>query len=368
MTNPLHWPGQRAYTTTSPNASLDFDTGVGIRSTTFEFFLVDGKSGENLGEITPYIANAVIQHDVSRIIKRQLTLALGVSDTDDINPLTDRIMPFMIVNGVRFPLGRYMFTDSDIAVSTGGNEANVQLVDEMFIVDQQIEQAFTAAPDTTSTTATLVEAAIFNVMEGLDIEFAMPESSSLPAIGTWGGGARRGQIIDALCTQGGYFSPWFGNDTKLHLIQAIDAATSIPTFDFDENKRVFMDTIRRRSNILDAPNRYIVISNANDTDDPIVGRYDVPSNAPHSITNRGFVIPSVQDIQLPIGTNASLVARSIGLRDTAVERIQFDTAPDPRHDSYDIITFEGAQWLEISWALNLVEGGAMRHVLQKAYT
>jgi hypothetical protein len=153
----------------------------------------------------------------------------------------------------------------------------------------------------------------------------------------------------------------------MHLIQAVDASTAVSTFNFDENKRVYMDTIRRRSNILDTPNRYIVISNTDETAPPLVGRYDVPSSAPHSIAKRGFVLPDVRDIQMVYNTDPNIIAQNIGLRETAVERIQFDTAPDPRHDSYDVITFEGAQWLEISWALNLVEGGAMRHVMQKAY-
>jgi hypothetical protein len=50
------------------------------------------------------------------------------------------------------------------------------------------------------------------------------------------------------------------------------------------------------------------------------------------------------------------------------ERVELSTPPDPRHDSHNVIRWQGENWLELAWSMPLVEGGEMRHVLRKAYT
>jgi hypothetical protein len=125
------------------------------------------------------------------------------------------------------------------------------------------------------------------------------------------------------------------------------------------------------NDLLDAPNRFIVISNgavsASAAAIPIVGRYDIPSSAPHSIANRGFVIPSVEERQLDTQAQADAAARNLGQRQTIFERTTLSTAPDPRHDGYDVIRWQGENWLELGWSLPMAEGAAMTHTMRKSY-
>jgi hypothetical protein len=93
----------------------------------------------------------------------------------------------------------------------------------------------------------------------------------------------------------------------------------------------------------------------------------VPNSAPHSIQNRGFVIADVINIQLTTRAQANAVARNIAVTQRIVERVELTTPPDPRHDSYDVVRWDGSLWLEVSWSMTLVEGGAMRHVLQRIF-
>ena len=128
---------------------LDLIWCIGQRTATFKFMLSNGVTGEQLGEIYPLqdtIGN--LSHDTTRTIKRELRLSLDASDVAEINVLTDRISPYMVLNGSDWPLGRYQFTGEVDSVSTGGDDAAVTLMDEMYAVDQGLQFGFSATGTT----------------------------------------------------------------------------------------------------------------------------------------------------------------------------------------------------------------------------
>lgn len=340
---------------------LDLAPWVGQRQATFRFALSNSVTHEELGNVTP-LRGAQLTHDTTRTIKRQLSLALGAADTAAINPLTDRITVFMVFpSGVEYPLGRYMFTDTSKAVFTTGKLGNVVLNDEMFLVDQQITTGINGVG---SPVTSVVETTVKNL--GVSLEM---ESSPYTSMESWGIGVGRGQILESLSVSGDFFSPWFSNDTKLHFIRTFDPAVRIPDFDFDSNNKVIREPITETDDLLTAPNTFIVVSNSsgNLANAAIVGRYDVPPSAPHSAANRGFTIARVDDLQLTDGTQAAAVAIGLGIRQTVFQRVTLTTPPDPRHDSYNVIRWQGANWLELAWTMTLTEGAAMTHLLRKSY-
>lgn len=344
------------------NDQLDLSAWVGQRSATFTFNLVNGVTGQNLGEINPIRGTAQLTHETTSTIKRQLSLSLGVADTAEINPITDRIDVDMVVAGSSWPLGRYMFTDLSRQVSTGGNEAVISLTDEMFAVGQAITSGFDAGIHAT------VPVAVQTLLAGLGVELEI-EASPFQAAQSWAIGSNRGQILDALSVSGDYFGPWFGNDRKLHFIRSFNPATQVPDFDWDAGNQVIRDTITLSDDLLTAPNRFIVISNAStDTSIPISAAVDVPPTAPHSVVNRGFVIPEVQSLPVMNNAQALAVAQNLALRQTIFEKTAISTAPDPRHDSYNVIQWQGELWLETAWSMSLTEGASMAHTIRKAYT
>lgn len=339
---------------------LDLDPWVGQRQATFRFELFNGVTGQELGEIHP-IRNASLTHDTTRIIKRQLSLDLGTADTAAINTLTDRVRPWMVFpNGSEYPLGVFMFTDASRQKFTSGVLGSMALNDEMFLVDQEIERGITGV-------GINVTRVIARVLEGLPIQFTA-EATNFQSAEAWGVGSSRGQVLESLSVSGDYFSPWFGNDGELHFIRTFDPSTRVPDFDFDAHNKVIRDPIVMTDDLLTAPNRFIVISNtAIDSDVEAVGRFDVPHTAPHSVAQRGFVIAKVFDLQVATATQAQAVAEGIGQRLTVFERVSLTTPPDPRHDSYNVIRWQGSTWLELAWSMALVEGGTMSHLLRKAY-
>jgi hypothetical protein len=342
---------------------LDLEPWVGQRQASFRFELVNGVTGQKLGTLTP-IRTATLSHDTSRTMKRQLSLDLGVADSAAINPITDRVLPFMVFpNGAEYPLGRYMFTDVSPIITTSGRLSGVVLNDEMFLVDQQI----TAAISNPGVSAEFLIASILDSLENVTVNYTL-EASGFDVSGSWSVGSNRGQILEAIAVQGDYFSPWFDNTGFMRFIRTFDPATRLPDLNWDVHNKVIRDNIVETSEILVAPNRFIVISN--DAADPsieVTATADIPATAPHSIANRGFVIAHVEDLQLSDNTQAQAVVEGIANRMTVFERVGINTPPDPRHDSYNIIRWDGANWLELAWSMPLEEGRAMSHLLRKSY-
>lgn len=358
-------------TNLSGEAHHIFAPWIGQRSATFRFELVNGTTGQFLGEITP-IRDASLTHDTTRTIKRTLRLNLGKADTAAVNPVTDRVDLYMVFNQAEpheHPLGRYMFTDAQLAKYTSGRLGSYALLDEMFIVDQQITAGIAGNATSASGNEKLVSTLIRETLG--DVSTPVPyllEASPYVSVESWGIGTGRGQVLESLALTGDYFSPYFGNDKHLHFIRSFDPARKVPDFDFDNSGNVSRDDIIEANDLLTAPNRFVVVSNtAQDPGTPVVGSADVPATAPHSITNRGFTIPLVVNLQVADNLQAAAVARNLAIRQDVFERVALVTAPDPRHDSYNVIRWQNQLWLELAWSVVLVEGAAMTHVLRRAY-
>lgn len=363
---------------TSPDALalLDMPDYVGQRSVSFRFVLVNAVLPNRPVDLHPLtLTTPTLSHDTSRTIKRQLNgLTLGVDESGLINPLTSRIMLYMIVGGQQFPLGRYMFADVSFLQYTNGVIANATMYDEMFMVDQQLENAFGPSlmfPILTGGGGVNCAIAAELLLRDIPVtrDFA---PTPYMTIGSWTAGTTRGQVMEQLALDGDYFSPWFGNDAKMHMIRTFDPIGAIPMFDLDAGNRVISSSIVNSNDLITAPNRFIVISNGfsddTQTNVAIVGRADVPTTAPHSIVNRGFVVPSVTERQVNAQDQAGAIARNLALRQVVYERVELATVPDPRHDSYDVIKWQGEKWLELAWTLPLQEGASMSHTMRKAYS
>lgn len=362
------WPGSRTLVTDTRAPALDLSAAVGQQQYTFRFELTNAVSGERLGDITP-IRDASLRHDTGQITKRSLSFSLGKRDTAAVNTLTDRVSVFQVIPGAPcpdttsgdWPLGRYQFVDDPRRVSTGGRLGSPQLTDEMFLVDQGIEAGISGVGKN-------VEAVVVETLTGLPITLAM-EPTNYDSADSWAIGTGRGQILETLSVSGDYFSPWFDNLGVLRFRRTFDPAKAVPDLDFDAGYRVLRADILETSQLLTAPNTIIVVSNASGTPEvPVVGTATVPVNAPNSVANRGFAITKVLNLQIADALQAQAVAEGLVQRQAIFEQVQLSTPADPRHDGYNVIRWQGANWLELSWSMTLKPGEPMTHVMRKSYT
>ena len=363
---------------------LDLAPWVGQRQATYKFRRVNAVTGKDEGEIHPIRTNPTLSHDTTLTIKRTLQLNLGVEDTAAVNVLQDRILPYMVFpNGTEYPLGRYVFTQQSAQVFTSGELSNIVLNDEMYVLDQQITEGLDASSLALSLTpgvpafsgfgtaqvnrGSAISRVLAVILEDFDIHSEV-EASPFVINQAWGAGANRGQIIETMALAGDYFSPWFDNNGVMQFIRAFNPATKIPDFDWDAGNQVLRADIVRQNDVFNAPNRFVVISNSSATPDTAVfGQADVSPNAPNSFENRGFYVPSVVDVQALSSAQAQAMAENLAERNTIFETTTLTTAPDPRHDSYNVINWQGNLWLELGWEMTLAEGAPMTHTLRRAY-
>lgn len=348
-----------------PPDPLDLPPYAGQHLATFQFTLIDGPTGVHRGSLTPLrTPTPTISHDTTATISRRVTgLTLAANDAARLQPLTDRIEIAMALPGrPPYPLGRYVIADTVELTATGtATTKPVTLLDEMLLIDQDLETGF-------DTGGQLVDQAIRRLLDGLPIRAPLIEATEHTTSTSWPPGTSRGSVLTDLATAGGYLKPWLDHTGRLRLRRAFQPADRAPDIDLDTGPRVLRDSISRSTELLSAPNRFVVVFNDLGPDTtPVIGVYDVPAAAPHSITSRGYVVPQVVDAQVTTARQATVYARTLGIQQTIHEVVELSTPPDPRHDGYDVVRFDGHLWLETGWELPLAPGGPMRHTLRRAY-
>ncbi len=359
----------------SPDDLFNLPTHIGQVSYTYRFRVVDALTGANRGVLTPERDSApTLEHDTTSTISRKINnLTIGPEDAEWFAPLSDRVWVEMVLgDGTVYPLGRYLVADDSSTLHTYGRDATMTLLDEMFIVDQELEEGFNA-------NNTAADLAIRRLLEYVPIQALIIEANEGEAVTqAWGAGTGRGQAVNDLATAGGYFKPWFDHQNRMRFIASFEPGDKQPTIDLDSPARVNRDSIAFTNDRATAPNRWIVRSNSigillgeegaelNEFQQ-VVGRYDVPSTAPYSIAQRGFAIPKTVQAQVRTATAANVYAKTLGIQRSLYEVCTLSTPPDPRHDSYDVVRFDGENWLEIGWSMPLSAGAEMVHTLRRAY-
>lgn len=350
---------------TRAEVTLDGPTWIGQRSTSWRFDLVDAVTGYRR-PIYPIISgNAGIRHDTRQTIKRTISgVTLSPADTALFSSISSRLEPFFLVGDEEFQVGRYVPSDWARFPLSSGTMSSASFYDEGFIVDQQITNAFGAVTESGEIVSSMLQRFLKSYPIEYFLEAVHPDYVSLSS---WSAGTRGGFILDQLALEGDYQSPWFDNRSVLQIRRAIDPNHEIPTFDFDAGQ-VSSASIVESDNLIQAPNRYVVVGNgAESLGKSIVGVADVASSAPHSIANRGFIVPEVLNRQVTSSEQAAAIASNLARNQNLVEQVELDTPPDPRHDGYDIVLWRGQRWVEMAWTLPFSQTASMSHTLRRVY-
>lgn len=342
------------------------DLEVDHRSATFRFDLLSS-DGIALGQVDvqadrpPQVVN-----NINRPIKRSMRgLRIPSAAYAEIDTLTERIAPVMVLsNGAEFPLGVFLFADAARYRRTDSLDSDSVLVDQSLILDQATSTSIGYSAGASVRDAVVEQLAAAGFL-------TVSVDSSARTFGgpvAWPAGTSRLAVLNELAGMMGAYSPYFDNGGIATVRLVPDLATATPDLIYGEDGRIYADTIVETDDLLEAPNRYIAIS-SDATEEPVVGVFDVPDDAPHSIANRGFAIASVRDVQgLENQAAAVDAARAAYAQDSSTFFwADFASAPDPRHDTFDIVAYRGVNYREQAWSLDLVEGAPMTHSLRRIY-
>lgn len=343
---------------------VDLD-GRPMRAETVAFDVMDGSLAV-IGQTYPDRDGAPkVTNQVSRTIKRTLSgMLLPAPDAAAIDPFRDRIRPRWVIEGdpTVYPLGVFLFADASALRRSYGDDLATELVDQTFVIDQPVGSSTSySIGQRLDLAMTAVASAV-----GVPSFYVEPTLTALERPAVWPGSATWYAVLADLATMAGYLPPHFDNAGQLLLVSAPDPATA--TRSYPAGSPIIDPSIVHTDDLLTAPNRWEVVDNGATTG-PIVGVYDLPASAPHSFFNRGFYITDYTEQQgLESVTAANLAARARALVDpSAVERASFDTVCDPRHDTFDVIDYDGRRWLEEAWSVTCRAGSRQTHEMRALY-
>lgn len=347
-------------------------TGFAQRQSSFRFDVL-GPHLEFVGEIDIIAEGATIENNINRNIKRQLNnLVIAPSEGNEINPLVNRLKVSMVMqDNVTYPLGVFIFQDLSRVPPVIGTDGFITatLLDQGVVLDQGVHRAYAFAP------GTQISSAIQRLLDAAGISQYFIEHTPTQIRGAewvaWPPGTSMLKIINDLCEMGSYYTLYFDNAGIAQVRPVPNLDTIVPILKYGQShgeQRIYDGTIVESDDTLQAPNRYIVVNNSM-TDSPIVGFCDVPDESPNSIHNIGRVIAKVID-QQGLSSTADAMAAAFAFCHSdysAFSWVTFDAAPDPRHDTFEVVSYNGVSYREQSWTLPLFEGSNHHHELRRIF-
>lgn len=346
---------------------LDLTGNVNQRIDCFRFEVIDA-AHNLLGYVHPKRAQHASQigMDTTRTLFRSMTnFELDPNQQDDLNTNQDRIRPVLILqNGAEFSLGVFLFADATRPRRSWGLELSASLIDERYILDQSVGRniGLAAGVNVINSAVNIVQEVCMCPMSvvGSGVTLAQPLG--------WKVSDRRLQIVEDLCALAGYLPPYFDNHGTL-----VFRPTPAPPFSalippYETDTRIVKDSIIETDELLHAPNRYIAIDQGA-TDTPRFGVYDIPGSAPNSVANRGFPVVQTLTMQGLLSNSAAVqAAQAFANHDpNQFGQAEFDSTLDPRHDTFDIVTFLGHTYREIAWSIELRSGAPMHHKIRRVF-
>lgn len=185
---------------------------------------------------------------------------------------------------------------------------------------------------------------------------------------SWPIGTKVGQRVGDLVSLGGFLPVYFDGDGTPRVRIAPDLTVAAPRFDYDAPPlRIVRGSPIAEDTRYGAFNRWIVVS-AGGTEVPMVGHYDVPASVPWSYEATGIrnAAPVANLPGISSEAQANAIAKALAANDPSlIVRREFDSLPDPRHSTFDVIRLEQTTWLESAWTLNGVPKGVQHHSVRR---
>lgn len=354
-----------------PVSDVDLlEMNVSQRRESYRFDLLD-KAGNVIGVVHP-VMPAKITNNTGQAIKRRLTsFKIAPSEFADVNTLTDRVRPVMVLqNGNEYPLGIFLFADASNARFSYGQTLDGTLVDQNLILGQPLSttisfpqgtyvvDAMRAVYDRAGITNAIIDASHADIGSAV----AWQSGKSVTSI----------KVLDDLSKLAGFYPPYFDNLGIPRARTATDLTTATAQLVYADGDgdtgRIIAGSIVAANDLLQAPNRYVVIDTSA-TENPVTATYDLPATAPHAVVHRGFAIP--RTIEAPgVGNVDQAMALAMLTAQTEAhtyETIHFQSPTDPRHDTYDVVSFLGNTYMEVSWSITCSPGGPMEHEINRQY-
>lgn len=318
-----------------------------------------------------------ITNDTTRSIRRSVSRLevpsrpLGDVDSgryyaDDLDTLSMRARPsWVFADGVEYPLGVFVWGDDSSVQWSHGSPKLGSLTDLCTLLDQPLDRSIgygQGAGVRNAIVEMIVEAGIVNSsVDASSATFGV-------AVGWVAGRDTFLTVLDGLCKNAGFLPPFFDNSGVLQCRGAPDLSAASPDFVYGYGTSVIPGSAVFSNDLLTAPNRYVIIGGNPDAE--LVGTFNVPDAAPNSYANIGRYRRKTETVQ-GISTQAQADQAAAAAYATDISSyawLSFDSRVDPRHDTWNIVQYDGVNYREVGWTIEATPGGKMSHALRGTYT
>lgn len=343
---------------------LDLPAHVGRRAESVRFDLLS-LDLTRIGELHPQAGGTITNDTNATVIRTLRGLTLRGDEAAAVDMLTDRLRPvWRLENGEEWPLGVFWFVDRTTNRSTGESEVPVELWDGGALLDEPLRSTFGVSAggsldDALDRLSAFTQAPL--VLRSLSGRVSLDPIA-------WPAGTPLREAIRAVCRLAGFLPPHFDHSGALRLrpVPSLDGAVD-HQYRLGADSRVVSASIVEADNLLDAPNGHLVVSTSASAGE-IAGLAWVDPDLPHSRERTGRERVEVHREQ---GIQSTEVAQEMAVSFAAQhpsdrQEITFTSTPDPRHDTFDLVDFDGVVYREQAWSLELRAGGAHQHRLNRA--
>ncbi len=307
-----------------------------------------------------------VANNANATIKRTLQgLRLIPEEAELINPVAHRLRAiWQLENGAEFPLGIFMFGDANRLRASYGRSFAATMFDQTFILDQGRRSSFSLGAGVRVTDALRQLVEEVNLPTERIVEVPTVLSNPL----AWPAGTTRLRIMNDLCAIASMYSVYFSNEgvPVCRPVPDLEIANAQLHYTLDQRSRVLLDTVVESDDLWQAANVYVVVStSANEQE--VSGSYEIPEANPLSVKSRGYEVVKVIDTPgVETAEEAAERAKAAALQDPATYRhVEFEAVPDPRHDTFDVVSFDDVLYREQSWSLVCKPGGPHKHSLRR---
>lgn len=292
--------------------------------------------------------------------------------SDDINFLTDRLRPVVVINDVEYPVGVYAITTESEHCGNGVANKNLEGYSLLYLAQRKRIEERLSIPAGTNYMAVILD---LLVSCGLtSIEADETDLTFAAAREDWNIGTPILEIVNELLAEINYNAAWVDLNGIVRLTKYIRPSLETIKHTYSAGEYSMIEsTCVRKSDRFGKYNVFRVVCESPDLEEPMVAvSENNAEGSPFAISQLGRILYSEQIDSTP--SQAALQAYADRLRDQSLqetEEVEFYTAPVPEHNAFETVALNNGNltgiYIETEWRLQLSPGVSMYHKARRVY-
>lgn len=292
--------------------------------------------------------------------------------SDEIDFLTDRLRPVIILNGVEYPMGVYVITTETLRYDSGVMQKDIEGYSLLYLAQRKrIEERVHIAAGKNYGTV------IFELLVSCGISAIEADETDLTfaaAREDWDIGTPIIEIVNELLAEINYNEVWVDLNGVVRLTKYRQPTLETIKHTYSEGEYSLIESAyTKKSDRYGKYNVFRVICDSPDLDEPMVAiSENNVDESPFSIARLGRILYTTKIDSTP--SKAALQAYADRLRNQSLqetEEVEFFTAPVPDHNAFDTVALGNGGltgiYTETEWRLQLSPGASMYHKARRVY-